>query len=146
MAKHKDSVMKSAMLGVQPTRDTFILPSDVYNLAKKRAQELYEKHKVDAVSVRMWAEENTDSVFFFQEHGSIDLNEAPRPECTYTLGIKTDWQLQVMAKFGDRSAVSFGATFGTNTPRVRKFSTAQTFETMPLSLDSVLQTLFRPFF
>jgi hypothetical protein len=64
MAKHKESVMKAAALGVESTRDTFILPSDVYNLAKKRAQELYEKHKNDAVSVHMRVEENTDAVFF----------------------------------------------------------------------------------
>jgi hypothetical protein len=119
MAKHKESVMKAAALGVESTRDTFILPSDVYNLAKKRAQELYERHKNDAVSIRMWAEENIDAVFFFQEHDSIDLNEEPRPECTYTLGIQTSWQLKVMAKFGDRSGLSFDATFGTNTSWVR---------------------------
>lgn len=67
MAKHKDAVMRAAMLGSKATRDTFILPSDVYNLAKKSAEELYQKHKIDAVSVRMWAEENPDSVFFFPE-------------------------------------------------------------------------------
>jgi hypothetical protein len=111
--------MRAAMLGSEATGDTFILPSDVYNLAKKRAEELYQKHKIDAVSVQMWAEENPDSVFFFQQHESIDLTEAPWPVCTYTLGIQTDWQLQVMAKYGDRSAVLFDATFGTNTPRVK---------------------------
>jgi hypothetical protein len=30
MAKHKESIMKAAVLGVEPTRDTFILSSDVY--------------------------------------------------------------------------------------------------------------------
>jgi hypothetical protein len=53
MAKHKEGVMKAAMLGVQPKRDMFILPSNVYNIAKKRVQELYEKHKVDAQLVRI---------------------------------------------------------------------------------------------
>jgi hypothetical protein len=66
----------------------------------------------------MWVEENTDAVFFFQEHESIDLNEAPREECTYILGIQCKRQLQVMAKYGDRSGLSFDATFGTNLPRV----------------------------
>ena len=35
MSKHKESVMKVVALGVEPTRNTFILPLDVYNLAKK---------------------------------------------------------------------------------------------------------------
>jgi hypothetical protein len=51
MAKHKDTVMRVAMLNNKANKDTFILPSDVYNLAKKRAEELYQKHKIDAVSV-----------------------------------------------------------------------------------------------
>jgi hypothetical protein len=91
MAKYKESVMKAASMGIQATRDTFILPSDVQNLAKKRAEELYQRHKNDALSVRMWTEENADAVFFFQEHETIDLNQAPQLECTYTLGIQTDW-------------------------------------------------------
>jgi hypothetical protein len=48
----------------------------------------------------------------------MDLNAAPRPKCTYTLGMQTEWQLQVMAKYGNGSGLSFDATFGTNTPRV----------------------------
>jgi hypothetical protein len=46
--------MEAARLGVKPTRDTFIMPSDVHNVAKKKAQEMWEKHKNDALSVRMW--------------------------------------------------------------------------------------------
>jgi hypothetical protein len=34
----------------------------------------------------MWIEENADSVFIYQEHEIVDLNEAPKEECTYTLG------------------------------------------------------------
>ena len=50
MAKHKDSVMQAALAGVKPSRDTIILPFDVYNITKKRAKE-YEKYKNDIVSV-----------------------------------------------------------------------------------------------
>jgi hypothetical protein len=46
------------------------------------------------------------------------MNEPPKEECTYTLGIQTEWQLSMMVLHGHNSAVSFDATFGTNTPRV----------------------------
>jgi hypothetical protein len=40
----------------------------------------------------MWTEENHDFVFIYQEHEVIDVNLPPKDECTYTLGIQTDWQ------------------------------------------------------
>jgi hypothetical protein len=66
----------------------------------------------------MWTEENRDCVFIYQEHELIDINSDPKEEYTYTLGIQTEWQLQMMAYHGHKSAVSFDATFGTNAPRV----------------------------
>jgi hypothetical protein len=74
--------------------------------------------KNDALSVRMWTEENRDCIFIYQEYELIDINAEPEEECTYTLGIQTEWQLQMMAYHGHKSAVSFDATFGTNAPRV----------------------------
>jgi hypothetical protein len=49
--KHKDSIMQAAMLDIKPTRDTFILSFNVYNLVNKKAKELYEKHSNDAMGV-----------------------------------------------------------------------------------------------
>jgi hypothetical protein len=45
--------MEAARLGIKPTRDTFIMPLDVQNVAKKRAREIWEKHPNDALSIRM---------------------------------------------------------------------------------------------
>jgi hypothetical protein len=118
MAEHKRHVLQMSMAGQKPNRDTFIMPSDVQNVAKKRAQELWEKHPRDAMSVRMWTEANADSVFYYTEHESIDLNAAPKDEFTYTLGIQTQWQREVMALHGHRRALSIDATFGTNDSRV----------------------------
>jgi hypothetical protein len=118
MQLHQEHVLEAAKQGIQATRDTFIMLDDIHNIAKKRAQELYQKHKNDAISVRMWTEENPEFVFKYQEHELVDVNLPPKEDCTYTLGIQTEWQLRMMATHGHQSAVSFDATFGTNTARV----------------------------
>jgi hypothetical protein len=56
------------------TWDTFVLPSYVRNLAKKRTNELWQKHCRDPISVRMWVLENPNLVFFYVQHDPIDLN------------------------------------------------------------------------
>jgi hypothetical protein len=90
--------------------------NDIHNIAKKRTQELYQKHKNNALSVRMWIEENRDYVFIYQEHELIGINLDTKEECTYTLGIQIDWQVQMMAIHDHNSAVSFDTAFGTNAP------------------------------
>jgi hypothetical protein len=110
--------MEASRLGVKPTRDTFIMPSNVHNVVKKRAQEMWEKYKSDALNVCMWTKENANCVFIYQEHETLDMNEPPKEECTYILGIQTEWQLLMMALHRHDSAVSFDAIFGTNTPRI----------------------------
>jgi hypothetical protein len=54
MQLHQEHVMEAAKQGIPPTRGTFIMLDDIHNIAKKRAQELYQKHKNDAISVCMW--------------------------------------------------------------------------------------------
>ena len=61
MAEHKAGVMRIAENNLPATRDTFIMPSDVNNITSKLAKELWKKHPNDAMSVRMWTEENPDS-------------------------------------------------------------------------------------
>jgi hypothetical protein len=46
----------------------------------------------------------------YQEYESININNAPTEECTYTLGIQTKWQLKMMIKHGHRKLVSFYVT------------------------------------
>ena len=75
MADHKVEVMLLAQKNMPATRDTFIMPTDVYYLANKLAKELWEKHPRDAMSVRMWTDENQDSFYHYREYGNIDINE-----------------------------------------------------------------------
>jgi len=54
MAHHKVYIKEKALNNELVTHDTFVLPSDVRNLAKKIANELWQKHPKDLISVRMW--------------------------------------------------------------------------------------------
>ena len=119
MADHKAEVMRCAQLNLPATRDTFIMPSDVYNIANKLAKELWEKHPNDAMSVRLWTDENPDCWYHYREYGTLELNDAPPPEDDpFCLAIQTEWQLEMMVRHGHRRALSMDATFSTNAPKV----------------------------
>lgn len=118
MQQHTAEVRELAMSNGIVTRDTFLLPNDVRNICRKRAEDLWEKHPSDPINVRMWTMENPESVFYYQEHSLMDLNSQVQEDSPFTLGIQTEWQLQMMAKFGHNNALSLDATFGTSQTRV----------------------------
>jgi hypothetical protein len=53
MQAHQEHVLEATRQGIKPTRDTFIMLDDIHNIAKKRTQELYQKHKNDAQCVHV---------------------------------------------------------------------------------------------
>ena len=118
MQQHTKEVRDLALVNGPVTRDTFLLPSDVKNICRKRAEELWMKDPSDPISVRMWTLEHPDNVFFYQEHSLIDLNYSTQNDVPFTIGIQTEWQLEMMAKFGHNIALSIDATFGTSQTRV----------------------------
>lgn len=118
MSQHKQNVKELAKFNERVKRDIFLLPSDVRNICKKRAEELWEKHPSDPISVRMWVHENPDSVFFYKEHSLLNLNNTNQEDIPFSLGIQTEWQQQLMARFGHNSAIAIDTTFGTNQTRV----------------------------
>ena len=118
MQQHTKEVRELALANGPVTRDTFLLPMDVRNICRKRAEELWMKHPSDPISVRMWSLENLDNVFYYQEHPLMDLNSSTQSEAPFTIGIQTEWQLEMMEKFGHNSALSIDATFGTTQTRV----------------------------
>ena len=121
MQQHTKEVRELALSNGVVTRDTFLLPTDVRNICRKRAEELWMKHPSDPVSVRMWTRENHNSVFYYQEHDLMDLNSSTQSDAPFTLGIQTEWQLEMMVKFGHNSALAIDTTFGTTQTRVRIF-------------------------
>jgi hypothetical protein len=53
MTYHKAHVKEMALKNEHVIRNTSILPSDVRKLAKKRANELWQKHYKDPINVKM---------------------------------------------------------------------------------------------
>jgi len=121
MAHHKTYVKEKALQNVHVTRDTFILHSNVKNLAKKRADELWQKHSKEPITIKMWVMENFEPTFYYVEHALMDFNCTSQDDTPFILGIQTLWQLKMMSKFGSHSSISFEATFGTNQSRVSVF-------------------------
>jgi hypothetical protein len=89
MTHHKSYVKEQAQWNEHVIHDTFVLPSDVRNLAKKRADKLWKKHPKDPINVRMWLLENLELVFFYFEHVLLDLNLLKQDETPFTLRIQT---------------------------------------------------------
>jgi hypothetical protein len=118
MQQHTKEVRELTLSNGVVTRDTFLLPVDVRNICRKRAEELWEKHPSDPVSVRMWVMENPENVFYYQEHDLLDINSQVQDDSPFTLGVQSEWQLEMMVKFGHNSVFAIDSTFGTSQTRV----------------------------
>lgn len=118
MALHRLNV-KKIMDGQQEiTRDLFLTDQDVRYLSNKKAKETYQFHPHDALSVKMWVQQNTESVFYYQETTSLVGGSLNGDNMPFTIGIQTPWQLQMMLRHGHHSAVAMDATFGSNEKKV----------------------------
>ena len=100
------------------TCDMFLNHQDVRNLSLKKAAETYRLHQNDALSVRIWVESNTDSVFYYRETRKVGLGSLHAENVPFVIGIQTPWQSQMMLKFGHNSRVAIDATFGTSAKKV----------------------------
>ena len=81
------------------------MPSDIRNICRKHAEELWMKDPSDPINVHMWMLEHLDSVFIYQEHLLMDLNSSTQNDAPFTFGIQTEWQLEMIAKFGHNNAL-----------------------------------------
>jgi hypothetical protein len=88
---HHKTYVKKALNNELMTCDTFVLPCDVRNLAKKKVDELWHKHPKDPINVRMWVLENPNSIFYYVQHAFLDLNLLNQDDTPFTLGIQTPW-------------------------------------------------------
>jgi hypothetical protein len=122
MIQHKAFVMEMALSNAPVSRDMFVMAHDVRNIANKRTEETWMKHKKETLSIRLWKDENIKQVFFYQEHGLLDMNKVKQDDAPFTLGFHTDWQMTMLLKFSHRSAISIDATFGTSHSRVSSLS------------------------
>ena len=127
MQQHTKEVRELALSNGVVTRNTFLLPIDVRNICQKRAEELWEKHPSDPISVRMWVMKNPENVFYYQEHSLLDINSQVQNDSPFTLGVQSEWQLEMMLKFRHNSVLSIDSTFGTKQTRVRHISVSFEF-------------------
>ncbi len=74
MSHHKAHVRKMPLKNELVTYNTFVLPSNVKNLAKKQASELWQKHCKDPTNVKMWILQNLNLVFSYVQHAPKDFN------------------------------------------------------------------------
>lgn len=67
------------------------------------------------MNVRMWVNESERCVSYYIEYGILDLNSIPNGDMPFIIGIQIKWQMRMMIIHGNKRAISFYATFGTNT-------------------------------
>ncbi|KAI5068050.1 hypothetical protein GOP47_0016395 [Adiantum capillus-veneris] len=94
-------------LSYQISRDDFLTPKDVSNIAKQLARIRQEVENGDALSARLWCILNTRDVFIYQEQNLAD-------NVHFILGLQTDWQLEVMLKFGHDRLIAMNSTLRAN--------------------------------
>jgi hypothetical protein len=64
LIQHKAFVMEMALSNAPVSRDMFVMVHDVRNIANKRVEETWMKHKKETLSIRLWKDENIKQVFF----------------------------------------------------------------------------------
>lgn len=64
----------------------------------------------DQASIRLWAERNKKSIFFYQDTSETN---------PFVLGIQTEWQLQQMVRFGHQNIIAVDSTFGVKRLKVK---------------------------
>ncbi|KAK1294038.1 hypothetical protein QJS10_CPA16g00041 [Acorus calamus] len=102
MQRHNEMVEKQ---GGPCNRDDLLTHRYVRRQERNIRRSTYELDEDDAVSVGMWIETHRNQIFFYEDFSDIE---------PFVLGIQTEWQLQLMIRFGNRSLVASHSRFGTN--------------------------------
>ena len=110
MQRHSESVKRQ---GGPCNRDDLLTHRYVRRQERSIRRSTYELDTDDAISIRMWVESHQSHVFFYQDFSDSE---------PFTLGIQTEWQLQQMIRFGNRSLVASDSRFGSNKLKVFLFS------------------------
>ncbi|KAL2322371.1 hypothetical protein Fmac_026750 [Flemingia macrophylla] len=102
MQRHNESVERQ---GGPCNRDDLLTHRYVRRQERAIRRSTYELDDDDAVSISMWVESHQNQVFFYEDFSDSD---------PFTLGIQTEWQLQQMIRFGNRSLLASDSRFGAN--------------------------------
>ncbi|KAM2017101.1 hypothetical protein EV2_048420 [Malus domestica] len=101
MQRHNESVEKQ---GGPSNRDDLLTHRYVRRQERVIRRSVYELDADDVVSISLWVENHQSHVFFYEDFSDVD---------PFTLGIQTEWQLQQMIRFGNRSLIASDSRFGT---------------------------------
>ncbi|CAL9193841.1 unnamed protein product [Musa hybrid cultivar] len=101
MQRHSQMVQKQ---GGPCSRDDLLTHRYVRRLERKIRRSAYELDPDDDVSIGLWIESHRDLIFFYENFSDSD---------PFVLGIQTEWQLQQMIHFGNRSIIASDSRFGT---------------------------------
>ncbi|XP_065849062.1 uncharacterized protein [Euphorbia lathyris] len=85
------------------SRDDFLTRNDVRNMERVVRNSSHKLHANDDCSVKMWVQRHQKYVFFFQDTSGAD---------PFILGIQTDWQLQLILRYGNNGSIASHSTFG----------------------------------
>jgi len=103
--------------GEAMTRDDFIKQQNIAYLDCKFKKGNWCLHQNPDISLRTWAFNHLDDVFYFQ-----DASEDNGIHVPFTIGIQTPFQLQAMVSLGDDKVISMDATFNTNDVKFHLFT------------------------
>lgn len=106
MQRHTEMVERQ---GGPSNRDDLLTHRYVRRLERKIRRSSFELDADDAISIGMWVENYQNHIFFYEDFSASD---------TFVLGIQTEWQLQQMIQFGNRSLMASDSKFGTNKLKV----------------------------
>ncbi|XP_057731340.1 uncharacterized protein LOC130946573 isoform X1 [Arachis stenosperma] len=99
--QHHVEVMQKQ--GGPQNRDDFLTRNDVRNMERSIRNSSHELQENDECSVKIWVQRHPKHVFYYQDNSGSQ---------SFVLGIQTDWQLQQMIRYGNKSFISFHSTFG----------------------------------
>lgn len=106
MQRHNESVEKQ---GGPSNRDDLLTHRYVRRQERIIRRSTYELDADDGTSTGMWIESHPNSIFFYEDFTDTD---------PFVLGLQTEWQLQQMIRFGNRSLLACDSRFGTNKLKV----------------------------
>jgi hypothetical protein len=115
--KHKAIWWERVNAGQSMIRDDFIRLQDIAYLDRKHKKGSWRLHTNPAISIRSWALQHPEDVFFFQDVGEMNGTQVP-----FTIGIQTPTQCESMLSYGHNGAISMDATFGTNDMKFHLFT------------------------
>ncbi|GAB4844841.1 hypothetical protein Ancab_038229 [Ancistrocladus abbreviatus] len=102
MQRHNESVERQ---GGPCNRDDLLTHRYVRRQERSIRRSTFEQDQDDVVSLSMWVERHQSHVFFYDDFSD---------SVPFTVGIQTEWQLQQMIHFGNRSLLISDSRFGAN--------------------------------